>query len=60
MRADRLIAVLGVSAVIRLPVLFGCAAAYGFGLAWVGMVAAAITAESRVPVLCQVAMRTSL
>jgi hypothetical protein len=41
-------------------VLFGCAAAYGFGLAWIGMVAAAITAEVRLPELCQVAMRTSL
>jgi ABC-2 type transport system permease protein len=50
----------GVSAAIRLPVLFGCAAAYGFGLAWLGMRAAAITAEARLPELCQVAMRTSL
>ncbi len=50
----------GVSAAVRLPVLFGCAAAYGFGLAWLGMVAAAITAEGRLPELCQVAMRTSL
>jgi hypothetical protein len=41
-------------------VLFGCAAAYGFGLAWLGMVAAAITAEVRLPELRQVAMRTSL
>ena len=50
----------GVSASIRLPVLFGSAAAYGFGLAWAGMVAAAVTAEGRLPELCQVAMRTSL
>jgi ABC-2 type transport system permease protein len=49
-----------VSAAIRLPVLFGCAAAYGLGLAWLGMLAAAITAEARLPELCQVAMRTSL
>ena len=50
----------GVSAAIRLPVLFGCAAAYGYGLAWLGMLAAAITAEVRLPELCQFAMRTSL
>lgn len=50
----------GVSAAIRLPVLFGCAAAYGIGLAWLGMLAAASTAEARLPELCQVAMRTSL
>lgn len=49
-----------VSAAIRLPVLFGCAAAYGFGLAWLGVRAAAITAEGKLPELCQVAMRTSL
>ena len=49
-----------VSAAIRLPVLFGCAAAYGFGLAWLGVRATAITAEGKLPELCQVAMRTSL
>ena len=50
----------GISAAVRLPVLFGCAAAYGFGLAWLGVRAAAIAAEGRLPELCQVAMRTSL
>ena len=49
-----------VSAAIRLPVLFGCAAAYGFGLAWLGVRATAIAAEGKLPELCQVAMRTSL
>jgi ABC-2 type transport system permease protein len=51
---------IGVSAVIRLPVLFGCAAAYGFVLAWLGVRAAAATASGRLPELCQIAMRTSL
>lgn len=50
----------GVPAVVRLPVLFGCAAAYGFGLVWLGVRAAATAAEGRLPELCQVAMRTSL
>jgi ABC-2 type transport system permease protein len=50
----------GVSEPIRLPALFGCAAAYGFGLAWLGVRAAAIVAEVKLPELCQVAMRTSL
>jgi hypothetical protein len=49
-----------VSAAVRLPVLFGCAAAYGFGLAWLGVRAAATAAEGKLPELCQVAMRTSL
>jgi ABC-2 type transport system permease protein len=50
----------GVSAAIRLPVLFGCAAGYGFGLAWLGVRGAAIAAEGKLPQLCQVAMRSSL
>ena len=50
----------GVSAAVRLPVLFGCAAAYGFWLAWLGVRAAAVLAEGKLPELCQVAMRTSL
>jgi ABC-2 type transport system permease protein len=50
----------GVSPAIRLPVLFGCAVAYGFGLAWLGVRAAATAAEGKLPELCQVAMRTSL
>jgi ABC-2 type transport system permease protein len=49
-----------VSAAVRLPVLFGCAAVYGFGLAWLGVRAAATAAEGKLPELCQVAMRTSL
>jgi ABC-2 type transport system permease protein len=50
----------GVSAVVRLPVLFGCASAYGFCLAWLGVRAAAVLAEGKLPELCQIAMRTSL
>ena len=50
----------GASPAIRLPVLFGCAAAYGFGLAWLGVRAAAILAEGKLPELRQIAMRTSL
>ncbi|TVZ02595.1 hypothetical protein EAS64_27875 [Trebonia kvetii] len=49
----------GVLVAIRLPVLFGCAAAYGFGLAWLGVRAAAVAAEGKLPELCQIAMRTS-
>jgi ABC-2 type transport system permease protein len=49
-----------VSAAVRLPVLFGCAAAYGYGLAWLGVRAAATAAAGKLPELCQVAMRTSL
>lgn len=50
----------GVLAAVRLPVLFGCAAAYGFGLAWLGVRAAAALAEAKLPDLCQIAMRTTL
>jgi hypothetical protein len=49
-----------VSAAVRLPVLFGCAAVYGFGLAWLGVQVAATAAAGKLPELCQVAMRTSL
>jgi hypothetical protein len=48
-----------VSAAVALPVQFGCAAAYGSGLAWLGVRAAAL-AEDKLLELCQVAMRTSL
>jgi ABC-2 type transport system permease protein len=48
------------SAAVRLPVLFGCAAAYGLCLSWLGVRAAAVLAEAKLPELCQVAMRTSL
>jgi type IV secretory pathway TrbD component len=51
---------INVSAAVALPVLFGCAAAYGLGLAWLGVRAAAVLAAGRLPELCQVAMRTSL
>ncbi len=50
----------GDTAAIRLPLLFGCAAVYGLGIAWLGVRAAAIAAEGKLPELCQVAMRTSL
>jgi ABC-2 type transport system permease protein len=50
----------GVSPAIRLPVLFAVAAAYGFGAAWLGVRAAAILAEGKLPELCQIAMRTTL
>ena len=48
------------SATVALPVLFGCAAAYGLGLAWLGVWAAAIVGAVKLPELCQVAMRTTL
>jgi ABC-2 type transport system permease protein len=51
---------IGVSAAVALPVLFGCAVAYGLGLAWLGVLAGAILAGGRLPELCQVAMRTTL
>lgn len=51
---------IGVSAAIRLPVLYVCAAAYALGFAWLGVLAAAALAESKLPELCQVAMRTNL
>jgi ABC-2 type transport system permease protein len=50
----------GVSGPVRLPVLFGGAAAYGLGLAWLGVRAAATAAAGKLPDLCQIAMRTSL
>jgi ABC-2 type transport system permease protein len=40
-----------VSAAIAVPVLFGCAASYGFGLAWLGVRAAAVAAEGKLPEL---------
>ena len=49
-----------VTAGVRLPVLLGCAAAYGFALAWLGVRAAAILAAGKLPELCQIAMRTTL
>jgi len=49
-----------VSLAVALPVLFGCAAAYGLGLAWLGVQGAAALAERRLPDLCQVAIRSTL
>jgi hypothetical protein len=43
-------------AVIRVPLLLVCAAAYGFALACTGVRLAAIAAEGKVPDLCQVAL----
>jgi hypothetical protein len=34
--------------------------AYGLGLAWIGVRAAAVLAAGKLPELCQVAMRTTL
>jgi len=48
------------SAAVALPVLFGCAAAYGFGLTWLGVRVAAVLAEKKMPDLCQVAMRSTV
>jgi hypothetical protein len=50
----------GVSVAMRLPVLFGCAAAYGLCFAWLGVRAAAVAAEGKLPELCQIAMRTTV
>jgi len=41
-------------------VLLPCAAAYGFGLAWIGVQVAARAAEGKLPELCQVAIRSQL
>lgn len=49
-----------VSAAVRIPVLFVCAAAYGFGLAWLGVRAAATAAEGKLPELCQIAISSKL
>jgi len=48
------------SAAVALPVLFGCAAVYGLGLAWLGVRVGAVLAEQKLPDLCQIAMRTTL
>jgi ABC-2 type transport system permease protein len=48
------------SAVLRVPVLFVAAAVYGVVLAWAGQSIAAGAAESRMPELYQVAIRSTL
>ena len=40
--------------------LVPCAAAYGFGLAWIGVRIAARAAERKLPELCQIAVRSKL
>jgi ABC-2 type transport system permease protein len=47
-------------AVVRMPVLVLCAAAYGFALAWIGVRIAASAAEEKLPELCQIATRSKL
>jgi ABC-2 type transport system permease protein len=47
-------------AAIRMPVLVLCAAAYGFALAWAGVLIAAQAAEQRQPELSQIAIRSKL
>jgi ABC-2 type transport system permease protein len=48
----------GDQAVVRIPVLLVCAAAYGLVLASIGVRIAARAAEDRLPELCQIAMRS--
>jgi ABC-2 type transport system permease protein len=47
-------------ALVRMPVLLACAAAYGFALAFAGVRLAARAAEGKMPELCQVAVRSKL
>ena len=47
-------------AAVRMPVLVACGAAYGFGLAWTGVLVAARAAEQRLPELYQIAVRSKL
>jgi len=47
-------------ATVRMPVLVVCAAGYGLALAWIGGRAAARAAESRLPELYQIAVRSKL
>jgi hypothetical protein len=44
---------------IRIGVMLPCAAAYGFALAVIGVRMAAKIAESTLPGMCQVALRTA-
>jgi ABC-2 type transport system permease protein len=45
---------------IRIGVMLPCAAAYGFALAVIGVRMAAKIAESKLPDMCQVALRTAI
>lgn len=47
-------------AAVRTPLLIACAAAYGLALAWAGVQIAAREAETRLPELCQVAVRSTI
>jgi ABC-2 type transport system permease protein len=47
-------------AVVRMPVLVVCAAAYGFALAWAGVRMAARASAGRLPELSQIAMQSKL
>ena len=46
-------------AVVRIPVLEVCSAAYGLALAWAGVQIAAREAAGRLPELCQIAIRST-
>ncbi len=50
----------GDRAVVRMPVLIACGAAYGFALAWAGVRIAASAAEGKLPELSQIATRSTL
>jgi len=45
---------------VRMPVLVACAAVYGLGLAWVGVLIAARAAEQKLPELYQIAVQSKL
>jgi hypothetical protein len=47
-------------ATVRMPVLVACAAVYGLGLAWIGVLIAARAAEQKLPELYQIAVRSKL
>jgi len=47
-------------AAVRTPVLLACSAAYGLALAWAGVQIAAREAETRLPELCQIAVRSMI
>jgi ABC-2 type transport system permease protein len=50
----------GTQAAIRIPVLLVASAVYGFALALAGVWIAASAAESKLPELCQAAIRSKL
>jgi ABC-2 type transport system permease protein len=47
------------TAAVRAPVLIVCSAAYGLALVWAGVQIAARQAETRLPELCQIAVRST-